>query len=1352
MKKIYSLVLLLLCSINAFAADFYWVGGNGNWSDFQHHWALSSGGGLFHTTVPSAFDNVFFDGNSFPTLADSVVTIDLSVASMKNLTFTTAQKVKMEYTSNFTSFHIHGSAVFTEGVDMSTPTIYFKSQNPNCLITSHKSKWRGATLYFDGVGGSWEITDSLTFASDITLVNGTLNVVGKKMTCLGFRSENENVRGWNFAHAQISAYNIFINTNNLTSTWEKSSFRTDQLYVVNDVDFPVDTLTTYSKQLNWFQLQHIKANVLRCSDTRMLQLHRSIVTKAYIDSVDVGLSESTIQEGYFNKIRQLSIIGTLTTEHLYFTGNDCSYSLFLAAPDHLTGTIYQTSGILTLDYASIKNINTSGGAVFNATNSVDLGNNSGINFPAHSPHTLYWIGNSGNWQDPSHWSLSSGGIPAQICVPGPKDHVVFDENSFDASLDHSVNSSYSDIGYCASINSGSVDQNVSINVPLYINGSAYLSPHVVLGSGLTFTANTPGNYIDFNGARGGGIVFNGSGNWTLLDSIYTGNLELSNGTLYSNGFKIHCDEEIRGSGFANISHSTIEAANIGLSQGNFETAKFILYKDGRIQAYSPIKEIVTHKASFISSPLIHKLTTLGDLTVGNSLLGAMRIDTLLILRGTEFKINPTTKIVVDTIGLTGSANDCKKQTFISSNYIQMPAVISKSTGTIRLSEIALLSVKAEGGANFFADNCGDLGGNTGWQINKVLPKTYYWINDSGDWSDASHWSLNSGGTTSGCIPGIQDRVIFDELSFSSSFQTVSKANGIARISGLQMQTIPDHTSLPISLYLYGNLELQANLGQINPINFVGRGLHTLKTNGFSRAIITTIADTLAIADEMVARSLSSTRGYIDFHDKKITIDRMDFDATYDSLIINMKGAWIKNNEGLSIKLGKMRTIASGSTLSLNASYSAPIFILSSTFNSNKITLNKVELTDHQVIDGYQICYPVMSETNINDLTVHSSVSKMWFTISNCDIQNFYLPVSAIVQAKNNSYIHTFQISKNIELYNSFKVDYLRLEKGIKVTVHAGDTIYIQQYLDAIGNSSFPITLESSQGGQQAHLRCNSGQICCAYLNLSDINVFGGAQFYAGYSSNNIYNNSGWNFMGTCDVLSIDANLPGCPTKPITITTTHPAQVSGFLWSGPNGFTSNEKNITIPSLSTQSLGLYSLLAGGQTRKLLLVAENKPDTIITNNESSIYFQSTDITASNNYNIDWYKDGSLLDGKHENNLASPSTGLYYSLFTTPAGCSYRSNTIAFDDGLTTSISSSSPDLSILIKPVPVKDHLTIESDRAGLTQVTIYDQIGKILLSQKINLLHTIVIDLTTLQQGAYIIKINTTEQEFNKRFVK
>ena len=76
--RIILFTLFLFSIIQSNAADYYWVGGGGNWNDYNSHWALSSGGipgnagGV--NVVPSPFDNVFFDVNSGFTPTNNTVT------------------------------------------------------------------------------------------------------------------------------------------------------------------------------------------------------------------------------------------------------------------------------------------------------------------------------------------------------------------------------------------------------------------------------------------------------------------------------------------------------------------------------------------------------------------------------------------------------------------------------------------------------------------------------------------------------------------------------------------------------------------------------------------------------------------------------------------------------------------------------------------------------------------------------------------------------------------------------------------------------------------------------------------------------------------------------------------------------------------------------------------------------------------------------------------------------------------------------------------------------------------------------------------------------------------------------
>jgi hypothetical protein len=64
MKKLLLLKIFIISSVcQLFAADYYWVGNSGDWSDISH-WATTSGGSVKHLQIPTPTDNVIFDTNS----------------------------------------------------------------------------------------------------------------------------------------------------------------------------------------------------------------------------------------------------------------------------------------------------------------------------------------------------------------------------------------------------------------------------------------------------------------------------------------------------------------------------------------------------------------------------------------------------------------------------------------------------------------------------------------------------------------------------------------------------------------------------------------------------------------------------------------------------------------------------------------------------------------------------------------------------------------------------------------------------------------------------------------------------------------------------------------------------------------------------------------------------------------------------------------------------------------------------------------------------------------------------------------------------------------------------------------
>lgn len=97
----------------------------------------------------------------------------------------------------------------------------------------------------------------------------------------------------------------------------------------------------------------------------------------------------------------------------------------------------------------------------------------------------------------------------------------------------------------------------------------------------------------------------------------------------------------------------------------------------------------------------------------------------------------------------------------------------------------------------------------------------YWIGNGGNWSDASHWSLTSGGIGGAAMPSATDVAIFDENSFFTSAQTVLIAGEIT-IGGMNWQKAANHPTLKgrenSSIITYGSIFLCQNMTN----DFVGK--------------------------------------------------------------------------------------------------------------------------------------------------------------------------------------------------------------------------------------------------------------------------------------------------------------------------------------------------------------------------------------------------------------------------------------------------------------------------------------------------------------------------------------------------
>ena len=167
---IFAFILLLSCSLRA--ADRYWVGGSGNWNT-PSHWSQNSGGNP-GASVPTSFDNVIFDANSFHSFYEEVVINE--EAHCNSMFWANDLAYPLLKGPLNSRLNIYGSLTLSKLMTNDfNGDIFFKSQYLGNIINTAGQKLNG-NVFFDGEKATWTLADHLFLNKDkiITLLSGNL--------------------------------------------------------------------------------------------------------------------------------------------------------------------------------------------------------------------------------------------------------------------------------------------------------------------------------------------------------------------------------------------------------------------------------------------------------------------------------------------------------------------------------------------------------------------------------------------------------------------------------------------------------------------------------------------------------------------------------------------------------------------------------------------------------------------------------------------------------------------------------------------------------------------------------------------------------------------------------------------------------------------------------------------------------------------------------------------------------------------------------------------------------------------------------------------------------------------------
>jgi len=632
--------------------------------------------------LPTQVDNVYFDGNSG--LSFQTVTID-QIAFCNNMDWTGAANVRI---SGSSVLNINGSLTYNATMIINyTGNIYFKSNNIGNNI-DFAGKTIYGNVYFDGTG-EWTLQNNLIASvangNSIYFNKGSLITNNYNLTSRFFASMSEEIRNLNLGNSLITAdYWYCTSGTNLVITPMTSTINTS-------------TATFYGGDQTY--------NDVNISNTGNVEI--------YGGNGFNNLNISTLSIKFESE--KTHTFNNLTIP----SGSDCNtYFSIGATTSGSIANLSMPAGIFNGNWLIITDLTAGGGGTFNATNSQGVGDVTGWNITSPASVDLYWIGDGGDWNDPLHWSLIPGG-PSYGCIPTSEDNVYFESNSF-SSPAQIVNINTN--AYCKNMDWTDVTNNPETQgwSQLYINGSLTLVPTMFFNySGtLNFNSNDIGNTLTSAGQTISGIIFSGSGAYTLLDNL---NLEwagitFNNGTLNTNNF----DLDITNASF--ISNSTsIRTLNLGSSI--ISVSSWEIQDNTNLVLNAGTSEISTSLNSWLfdgGDMVYNKVTILNPTWGGVELHGSNTFNILTINPGAEVIFEEGTTQTTTDFQATGNAGD-----LVHIHTYGAQAFINQTSHEFCSDYMNIQDISV-GPQTFYAgDNSVDLGNNAGWTWSGVAAIDQY---------------------------------------------------------------------------------------------------------------------------------------------------------------------------------------------------------------------------------------------------------------------------------------------------------------------------------------------------------------------------------------------------------------------------------------------------------------------------------------------------------------------------------------------------------------------------------------------------------------------------------------------------
>ena len=533
---------------NSNSIDYYWIGGSGRWNN-PNHWALLSGGPS-SGCVPTGKDNVFFDMNSFSNNGQEVE-INLEDVFVRNMTWVGISNNPDLKGPKKNSLHITGSLVLSPDMTHTFEGNYFfESLEGGNTITMNGQQFN-REIHFNGAVADWTLQDDVFVKEELLHNSGTLITGGNSLDIWQYKSIGERPRVLDITNSYIETHDIFdmhgnaihrpewnIETNNYSSITTNSTIEFKSVYYASfnhrgedKIVYNIVIFSSYGADIG-------SSNFIDYQDP-LIGIDSCIINGRGNIYGAQSINYFKLSSGYDYQFQENNnfIITTLDANGMCDEGH---ITMFSSSPGSPANFKIDNNHILTK--LSLQDIHNLGTGSLIANESIDNGNNTGWEINTINPRILYWVGNTGTWEDPIHWSLNSGGTGGE-CVPTSLDDVIFDENSFTLSSQ----SVYSDNNRSNSCHNMTWTNVFGIpNFGYYYNqvtSSGSGTDNINIHGSLTYDIDMNVNIywhrfhtdtldiVTTNGQTLNGIVMFGFGELSFIDDLTNWNFDHLNGSI-----------------------------------------------------------------------------------------------------------------------------------------------------------------------------------------------------------------------------------------------------------------------------------------------------------------------------------------------------------------------------------------------------------------------------------------------------------------------------------------------------------------------------------------------------------------------------------------------------------------------------------------------------------------------------------------------------------------------------------------------------------------------------------------------------------------------------------------------------